>query len=462
MTSHAPPAGFRVSAAAIEPGKAVRGSARIAIRTLLAAMLLSPATALAQFDLAQLQQMVERGNASAAFAYAERYRDEQEGDPAFDYLYGLAAIDSGNASAGVFALERVLALESDNQAARLEMARGYFVLEEYARARAEFELVLQADPPPTVRARIDRFLDAIRLHEGRYRTTAGGFLELGLGSDSNVNSAPDTGDLGGGFQLAEDSQETSDTFVGLLGGGRVSVPFTPATSGFGTLGAEMRAHADNDQFDNHTLNAQGGLLWRRGDHRLQADLQYQSYVFDDDELRNLSALNVDWRLNTSQRSRFSVFGQVASLQYPDQEIRDSTFTTVGAGYSTQFAGRLAPVWFASVYVGDEQPEEDGPVAESVAERSLVGLRVGTQLTLAARSTLRLALSGQTSDYAAPDVTFNEDRDDTYTALSANWTWLIDRTYSVRAHATYARNESGVEFYDFERTQAVAALRAEFN
>ena len=74
----------------------------------------------------------------------------------------------------MFALERVLAAQPNNHSARLELARAYFILEEYARARQEFEAVLALDPPASVVSKIDRFLNAIRRKEGRYRTTGSG------------------------------------------------------------------------------------------------------------------------------------------------------------------------------------------------------------------------------------------------------------------------------------------------
>jgi hypothetical protein len=61
------------------------------------------------------------------------------------------------------------------------------VLGEDARAREEFEAVTRLNPPPGVQAQIDRFLDAIRSRESRFRTTANLYLEIGLGYDSNIN-----------------------------------------------------------------------------------------------------------------------------------------------------------------------------------------------------------------------------------------------------------------------------------
>src|SRR5882724_1210156 len=50
------------------------------------------------------------------------------GDPEFDYLLGVAALDSGELERAVFALERVLAVQPDNHVARAEIARAYYAM----------------------------------------------------------------------------------------------------------------------------------------------------------------------------------------------------------------------------------------------------------------------------------------------------------------------------------------------
>ena len=132
---------------------------------------------------------MERGQAAQAYALG-REHPESLGDPAFDFYFGIAAIDTGNAGEGVLALERYTLRFPDNVSARLQLARGYFALGEDARAREEFQTLRALNPPADVVATIDRFLDSIRLRESRYTTSTGAYLEYGLGYDRNVNSAP--------------------------------------------------------------------------------------------------------------------------------------------------------------------------------------------------------------------------------------------------------------------------------
>ena len=74
----------------------------------------------------------------------------------------------------------------------------------------------------------------------------------------------------------------------------------------------------------------------------------------------------------------------------DLDVRDSSIFTLGAGYTTGRGGSLSPIWFFNGYGGSENPDDDGPEAKAVADRTLFGGRAGTQLTLGARSLGRSA------------------------------------------------------------------------
>ena len=70
---------------------------------------------------------------------AERQLELYEGTTDFDYYYGLAAIDAGELSKEIFALQRVLYRYPDFVAAELELARGYYLLGQNNLARDHFD-----------------------------------------------------------------------------------------------------------------------------------------------------------------------------------------------------------------------------------------------------------------------------------------------------------------------------------
>src|SRR5262245_25601763 len=114
-----------------------------------------------------VKALMEQGKSAEAYAQAKKHPD-QLGNPAFDFYFGIAAIDSGHAGEGVLALERYLLSFPDNLSARQQLARGYYLMGDDPRAREEFEALRKLNLPADEVAAIDRFLDSIRLRETRY------------------------------------------------------------------------------------------------------------------------------------------------------------------------------------------------------------------------------------------------------------------------------------------------------
>src|SRR5205085_3176353 len=138
--------------------------------------------------LDELRALVESGRAEEAYAAFCADPDLSTRPRGFDLWCGVAAVDLGRAGEGVLASERYVLQSPDDLRARLELARAYFHAGDNVRAREEFESVAKAEPPPDVRAGIDRYLAALEAREGRYRTRKSAYVEIGGGYDSNANA----------------------------------------------------------------------------------------------------------------------------------------------------------------------------------------------------------------------------------------------------------------------------------
>ncbi len=148
------------------------------------------AVALAQDALLdRARNLIQAKQYKEAYALLEPQEQARAGDINFDYLLGIAAIDAGQLTRGVFALERVLAVRPDHAQARAEIARAYFLMGENKTARSEFQAVKGSRPPAEVASTVDRFLDALDARERSRHTGVTGYIELGLGHDTNVNAA---------------------------------------------------------------------------------------------------------------------------------------------------------------------------------------------------------------------------------------------------------------------------------
>src|SRR5690606_28124443 len=122
------------------------------------------------------------------------------GDPEFNYLVGIAALDTCRAGEALLALERVLLVQPDHLHARAEHGRSYIATGEYENARAAFRDVAARDIPPGARRLVGRDLDEIARLQARQRIAIAGLsgLEFGYDSNANVGSSSDEWSLGNG------------------------------------------------------------------------------------------------------------------------------------------------------------------------------------------------------------------------------------------------------------------------
>jgi len=417
----------------------------------------------AQLDLDRLQRLVESGRAEQAYRLALAHRAALEGRLRFDFYYGVAAIDTGHVAEGVFALERVLMRRPGLDRARLELARGYFLLGEDRRARREFQTVLAHRPPASVEATIDRFIEAIQRRSDRYETVVTAYAELAAGYDTNVNSATDLDSVAifDGLlelNLADSSQAQGDAFWQMAAGGEVRKPLSPHTGVFGAVSARVRGHASQTAFNTGRLAYRAGWEWRGDFARLRLSGHLQPFYLGNSVYQHRYGAAADYRYALSDTTAATAFARLERLDYPDQAIRDSRMWTAGAGVNHLFLGPFRPALSLRVFGGQEIADADSDPARAIAERDMLGAQVGLRFVLHPEWSLNLAGQLRRSDYAADHQLFLETREETYYQADAGLTWQFTKHWSAGPKLRYSENAANLGLYDYDRTQAWLRLR----
>jgi hypothetical protein len=277
---------------------------------LVAALLLAAASGAAFGDELTdgAKRLLEQRRAKEAYELLLPQESARAGDIEFDYLLGIAANDAGEHERAVFALERVLALQPQNHLARAEIARAYLALGEREAARREFETVRSQSIPAEAKATIERFLAAIRAAD---TTRVDGFIELGFGYDTNVNSATASSQVTiaqavpfiGGQTLPLDpvSRQREDTFAALAGGLNVTHKLSDAWALIGAVAGSARLHPDESQFDQMTLDGSLGARWSRVGDAVTLGAQLQSFELDYARNREVKGLVAQWQRSYDER-----------------------------------------------------------------------------------------------------------------------------------------------------------------
>lgn len=408
------------------------------------------------------RRLLEQGRAQQAYALLLPQESARAGDLEFDYLLGIAANDTGEHERAVFALERVLAQQPGNALARAEIARAYLALGEREAARRELEAVRTQPIPAEAKAAIERFLAAARAAE---TTRLDGYLELGLGYDSNVNAATSAAQIAlpalGGIIATLDPAFTrrGDAFGILAGGANLTRRLSEIWALVASAGAAARLHPDENRFDQLSLDASLGARWSRGRDAVTLAGQLQSFELDYARYRELAGLVAQWQHSyDAARRQASLFGQYSQLRYPTQSVRDADREVLGVAYGRALAARFAPVVFGSAYGGRERE-----LAAGVAHlgHELWGLRLGGQLALGGGWSLAGAAAYEERRYGGPEPIFLDVRKDRQTDVSAALSYLLRARTTVSAQLAHTENRSNIPLNRFERSVATVSLRFAF-
>lgn len=328
--------------------------------------------------LAEAQGLLAEGQGEEAYALLLPELERRAGEPDYDYLFGLAALEVGEPTEAVFAFERVLLVQPDHLQARAELARAYYLMGESGAARREFETVKQEDVPPQVKETINRYLAAMDYPHDPKRARLNVYLEFGGGYDSNVNSAATTSQVlipatGQVFLLFPFGQEQDSGIGSIEGGFRFAHPLRSNLNLYGGANAKWRQAFDATAFDQAIGNGLLGLHLVHGANEYRLAVLGQSFLIDGDSNRNLGGVNAQWQRNLNAQNQITLYGQAAALRYPNQHIRDANQYAGGLAWAHAFDVAGQPVALLSIFGGTEDNKTS---SRPDIGRDFVGARLG--------------------------------------------------------------------------------------
>lgn len=423
-------------------------------------------------DLGKADALMKQGKAAEAYSLLEPFEFEQSGNIKFDYLLGIAALDSGKPDKATLAFERVLATDPNFAGARIDMGRAYFQLGDFTRAKLEFEAVLTQNPPPAARATINNYLAAIEKQESARKTKATAYVEATVGHDSNVNFATSQSQIvAPGFNaffglppntsLTLDTTKASDSYLGYAFGSEVSHQVNPALGLYAGIDLRNRSNNTQDQFDATGVDARAGAVLGEGANVVRLGVLGGRYVLDGRTNRDTHGINAEWRHLLDPANQLSAFGQYARYRFePTISVNDFDQSTYGASW-LHVVGDGKGLIMASLFTGDER----APLRADGGKR-FNGLRLGGQVQLNDKTELFAGLGAQLGAYQLANATFSTPteavtRDDKQYDANLGINWHYDKAWTLRPQITYIRNDSNIVIYKFDRTDVSITIRREF-
>lgn len=434
-------------------------------------VLLACAVGLARADALtdQAAAMLNKGDAKGAYALLHPLESQRAGEPDYDFLLGLAALELGKNTNAVFALERVVAVNPNHVRARAELARAYVALGENQTAQQEFETVKKQGVPTEVAATIDKFLSAIQRIEDQDRTAWRGFTEAAFGHDGNINAARTGNEIAipffGGliFPLGPTQVRQPSNFFNFSAGASVRRPINPELALNAGLTGNWRlnfrsSEFDAGQFDTSALDGNIGLALTRGKDVYSAIFQANTmYVGSEGaHYRDTYGITGQWQHNYDSRNQATGYIQAARIDYPGQENRNVYRGVIGAAYGHALPG-FKTVYYGGGYLGFESDRNDA----SFVANNLWGLRAGVQHELAPDWKLLANASYENRHYRGDDPLFLKTRRDDQFNLGVSLQYRLLRELILSPQYTYTRNNSNIGTNDYTRHVVFVSVRHDF-
>lgn len=409
------------------------------------------ANAAAQTLLRTAETRLAGNDAAGAWELLSPREAELAGNPYFDYLLGVAALDTGRTSEAIFSLQRALAVEPGFSGARMELARAYFETGNTDQARPLFVTLLGENPPPGVHDVLNQYIAAIDTRPARPSARFAPFFEVTAGHDSNANgSTADNQFLG--FTLSPQNVEIDSPFAEIGAGFNYSRPNSNQTAWYLGARASHRHNSDASFIDSSIVSGIGGASWRRGAMFGRAGVD--AYWTARDGESNESYMGADLLVGRSVSDRWdlSLGMRAGAVRYDDAiEVLDvdRLLARVSASYRYSSLGS-----FTVELIGGQDDEQQ---AGSPYGNSKFGGRLSLNAPLGDNA-LFLAAGVLSSDYDGLFYGAPREDDQLTATLQLEFRNVMTDGLTLVPRVRYVDNDSDVALYSYDRIEFGLMLR----
>lgn len=402
--------------------------------------------------LARAETLLGSGQSQGAYELLRPYEVELAGNPYYDYLFGVAALDTGRNSEAIFSLRRSLAVQPLFSGARMELARAYYEAGDAAQARPLFVGLLGENPPPGVRAVLNQYIGAIDLRPPTPKSDFSGYVEVFAGNDTNANGSTGNQQFLG-FTLSPQNLETESPFYEIGAGFNWLLPRSSRFAWVVNARAGQRENNGAPFVDSTLISGFAGTTWQRGAFFGRAGVE-SYWAARDGEKNEVYAgldlllgrrLNEQWDLSLGLRGGVHNFEPLLDVLDVDRYLY-----TLGLSY------RFSPLARLSLdAIGGTDDERTGG---SPYGNSKIGGRLSLHAAMGNSAMLFASVGSLTSDYDG--LFFGVRREDTQSTsiLQVEFPDVFTDGLSFIPRVRYIDNDSDVALYDYDRTEIGLLVR----
>ena len=413
--------------------------------------------------VAKAEALFRQGRYAEVYQLLEPLEDKLAGDVKYDYLLARSALETGRPSQASFIYERILAVDPNYVAVRLEMGKAYFALGDYARAKLEFETVQRFDNlPPDLRSQALAYAKAADERLAGKTTVFKGYVEYGYGYDSNPQSATSASPItaANGFLIFLDpsSLERSDHYHALTAGGELVHGLSERFSLYAGGDARARGYRNLDVADFGQLDGRLGVGFSDGPNSARAGMTGGRYFLDHQKVRDNAGFTAEYRRLIGSRDQLSVNLLGGSYRYIPEALRVNDFDlfqgTIGwLGVVNEGRGIVGLSLLAGL--------EKATAGRLDGDKPFHGARLTLQNTLSEKTGIFVLGGVQRGKYKDANPIFALTRLDTLYDIAAGINWTVTPGWSLRPQLVYVKNRSNISIFEYDRTDLSLNLRVDF-
>ena len=402
--------------------------------------------------LADAESLLASGQSKAAFTLLLTRERAMAGNPYYDYLLGVAALDSGQYSEAIFSLRRSLEVAPGFSGARLELARAYFDSGNAGLARPLFVSLLDENPPTAVRSVINDYIASIDTTPSPPKSNLQFSIDVTAGYDDNANGSTGNQQFMG-FMLSPENLKTESSFFDAGAAIHWSNPKSTRFGWYAGGRAGYRHNPDADFVDSGVASGYAGMNWQRGRMFGRAGADGYWATRDGDPNENYLGLDAQLGNRIAERWDLTFALRGGALRYDDAiETLDVDRLLYSGGLVYRF-GSPGSISFDLIGGSDSEKQSGSPYGNSK-----LGGRITLYLPVGAGSTLFASTGSLTSDYDG--LFFGTQREDTQVSalLQLSWQDVGIEGLSLSPRIRYIDNDSNLALYDYDRTEVGLQLR----
>ncbi len=443
---------------------------------LLMFVALTAPTAFAQDADAVLKQaegLIAQSKPDEAYQLLLPFEAQKKGDTRYDYLLGAALLEMGKPEQAITVFQRILAANPLNAAARLDLARAYFITGDYSNAKSNFRAALGQNPPAAAQQAIEYYLGEIDQHD-RNSFSGTAFVSAAIGRDSNVSGGIESGrlfivDVPTPLPVDAKNIKAPDTYLTYSGGGnlRWAMPYQYVAFIAGDI-----ARRDNYRlrgFDSLSGSVQTGVEKTIGVSNFKLNANFGRGTLDSQDLRRNNGAAFEWRYDFDRLNQMTWYAQSSRVRYAPRAYQsyDIDQRQVGASWFAVSEASGNPSLLLSAFAANEKALGD----QQDGNKNTFGGRVNSQIGIGGGVVLGGGVGYSRDKFSVErpllfDINPNPKatiltRQDQRIDANLGVVWSPSLNWTIRPSFTYSRATSNIPIYESTRNDVALSIRREF-